>query len=181
MTGKISNQMLCTIGENLVSAQLMAHGWPTSNANSSISNFKGIDLFCQRGVDSDNIIGIQVKASMENSFLVGLSCKDAIKRSELEKRIIGPWVFVKIKSLIPLKADFYVISRVQMLELLITSHEWYLNQWKRTPSAKLLDSPAALKLSWLQGLNDDSTKALSPYNNPYVGINFADKWDYIWA
>ena len=60
--------MLCAIGENLVSAQLMAHGWPTVNINHSINNFKGTDLYCQHELDSTKIIGIQVKTTTKSSF-----------------------------------------------------------------------------------------------------------------
>lgn len=147
--------MLCAIGENLVSAHLMAHDWSTSNANNSIRNFKGIDLFCQHGIDSDEIIGVQVKASMASSFLIGINCKDASDKTVLDQKIIGPWIFVKIKSLSPLLADFYVLSRMQMIELLSSTHDWYLNRWKRIPSKKLEDAPAALKISWLEGYDDN--------------------------
>lgn len=63
---KLTNRMKCAIGEQLVSAHLIAHGWPTVNVNSSINNFKGIDLYCQNGIDgfdSTEVAQIQVKTT----------------------------------------------------------------------------------------------------------------------
>lgn len=181
-TQEISNQMLCAIGENLVSAELLAHGWPTANVNHSINNFKGIDLYCQKGIDATEVVGVQVKASMQNSFLIGLSCGDTLDKSLLAKKITGPWVFVHIKSLIPLVAEYYIVPREQLIEILFQGHDWYLNQWNRPATASLKKSPAAISLKWLQGKNDSSYKSSVQFVNPYPGnIFYGQKaWDNIW-
>ena len=127
----VSNQMLCAIGENLVSAHLIANGWPTSNVNHSINNFKGIDLYCQKGIDNSEVIGIQMKTSTKDSFPTGFSCGQSINLNLLQQKIVGPWIFVHVQSLVPLKTDFYIIPRKAVIDIIYQSHNWYLNQWNR--------------------------------------------------
>lgn len=182
MPTQISNQMLCAIGENLVSSQLMAHGWPTVNLNKSINNFKGTDLYCQHGLDSTEIIGIQVKATTKSSFLVGLKCEECLDLNLLSKTIIGPWIFVHIKSLIPLDVDYYVLPRQAVIDLLYYGHDWYLNKWNRQPTTSLYASPASIPLRWLRGEDDYSSKSSNTFKNPYPGDIFRNiiSWDKIW-
>lgn len=177
---EISNQMLCSIGEGLVSAQLLAHGWPTANLNNTIQNFKGIDLFCQKGSTSPSVTGIQVKTTMKDGFLTGFSVGDAADLDILNKRIIGPWVFVHIKSLIPLTADYYILTRSQVIDLLYKSDYWYLYERDRQVTDSLKKSPAAIKLSWLKGAGSTSKKAQTPFINPYPNNIFLNNWENIW-
>lgn len=178
----LSNQMLCAVGENLASAHLISHGWPTSNVNRSIDNFKGIDLFCQKGLDSTDIVGIQVKTTTKESFLVGMTTEDTINLDILKKRIIGPWIFVHIKSLVPIEADYYVLPRHAVIDILYQAHDWYLNKWNRPASPSLLKSPAAMQLSWLRGENQSSRNSPVEFINPYPGDIFRKpaSWDNIW-
>ncbi len=177
---EISNQMLCSIGESLVSAQLIAHGWPTANVNSSIQNFKGIDLFCQKGSSSPDVVGIQVKTTMKGGFLTGISCGVAADLEALNKKIIGPWVFVHILSLDPLSANYYVLTRAQVIDILYQSHQWYLYEWNRQSTDSLKKSPAAIEISWLKGNGDSSIKAQTPFINPYPNDMFLGEWENIW-
>lgn len=172
--------MLCAIGENLVAAQLLAHNWPTANINRSIQNFKGIDLYCQKDINSVDVVGIQVKTVNANSAMCGVSCEVATNLSELQKHIIGPWIFVVIKALIPLDVEYYILSRSHVITLLYESHKSYLYNYKREPSQSLLDSPAALKVKWLQGQDDKSSLANVPFKNPFPGNIFLDNWNNIW-
>ncbi len=172
--------MLCAIGENLVSAYLMAKGWPTANANGSIRNFKGIDLFCQHGMNSDEVVGIQVKTSMSTSFLTGITAGNAADRSFLAEKIVGPWIFVEITSLDPLQAQFYILSRNQMRELLLSAQDWYLYKWLRQPTKKLIDSPSTMKLLWLHGKDDHSKYSSTPFINPFPGDIFKNNWSNLW-
>ena len=48
MKEKITNQQLGLLGENLVSANLLAHGWDVANLNDSFGNFRNIDLMCRK-------------------------------------------------------------------------------------------------------------------------------------
>ena len=182
MTDPISNQMLCAIGENLVSAQLMAHGWPTVNLNHSINNFKGTDLYCQHGLDSTDIIGIQVKTTIKSSFLVGLKTEDCVDLNFLSKKVIGPWVFVHLKSTIPLDVDYYVLPRQAVIDLLYQGHDWYLHKWNRKATPSLYSSPAAIPIRWLRGENDHSSKSSVVFSNPYPGDVFRQptSWNKIW-
>lgn len=182
MNNQISNQMLCAIGENLVSANLTAHGWPCANVNSSIKNFKGIDIYCQKGLDSTEGVGIQVKASMKKGFLVGLNCGEAADLNVLKQKITGPWIFVHIKALVPLEAEYYVLSRQELIDILYEGHDWYLNKWNRPATESLKTSPAAISLKWLRGENDKSNKSSIQFQNPYSGDIFRSEsaWDNIW-
>jgi len=182
-TAKISHQMLCAIGENLVSAHLMAQGWPTSNVNHSINNFKGIDLYCQKGIDAINkIIGIQVKTSIKGGFPVGITNAQAADLDFLQTNIVCPWVFVHIKTLRPLDADYYVLPRQAVIDILYKGHDWYLNQWNRPATDSLKKSPAVMQLRWLQGNDDSSNKSAVKFVNPYPGDIFrgATVWSNIW-
>lgn len=181
MAKDISPQMLCALGENLASAHLLAHNWPTANINRSITNFKGIDLYCQKDPNSVEVVGVQVKtAYVNNSAMCGISCGIAANKSELQKHIVGPWIFVHIKNLVPLDVDYYILSRTQIINLLYETHKWYLYEYKRQPSKSLIDSPAALKIKWLQGLDTNSTLANFPFKNPYPGNIFLNNWNNLW-
>ncbi|MBD5240012.1 MAG: hypothetical protein HDS64_09680 [Bacteroidales bacterium] len=182
MANKISNQMLCAIGENLVSSQLIARGWPTVNVNHSINNFKGSDLFCQHGLDSTEIIGIQVKATTKSSFFVGLKTEECADLNFLSKKITGPWVFVHVKSFVPLDVDYYVLPRQAVIDLLYQGHDWYLHKWNRVATPSLSSSPAAMSIRWLRGENDQSRNASVIFKNPYPGDIFRQtvSWDNIW-
>ena len=180
MAKNISSQILCAIGENLASAQLLAHNWPTANVNRSIPNFKGIDLYCQKDPNSVEVIGVQVKTVYVNSAMCGISCGVAANISELQKHIVGPWIFVHIKNLVPLDVDYYILSRTQIINLLYETHKWYLYNYKRQPSQSLIDSPSALKIKWLQGDDDNSPLANIPFKNPYPKNIFLDNWDNLW-
>ncbi|MDE6322504.1 MAG: hypothetical protein K2L46_05490 [Paramuribaculum sp.] len=175
-----SNQLLCAVGENLVCAQLMARGWPCVNLNNSINNFKGIDLYCQHGLESTDIIGIQIKTSAKSSFLVGLTNEEASDRALLNKKIIGPWIFVHIKTADPLDVDYYVVPRQAVIDIIHEAHQWYLYQWKRPATPSLKESPATIKLQWLQGWDDSSRESAIPFTNPHPGDIFRESWNKIW-
>ncbi len=88
---ELTKQMKCAIGEQSVTARLIAQGWPTVNVNSTINNFKGIDLLCQNGIDSKEVIGIQVKTTFQgigSSISVGMNCKQAADLEYLKKTLL---------------------------------------------------------------------------------------------
>lgn len=184
MTIELTNQMKCAIGEQLVSAHLIAQGWPTVNVNSSINNFKGIDLYCQHGVDNTEVVGIQVKSTfrgIDAGISIGMSSKQAADLEYLNKNIIGPWVFVHVKELEPLAADFYILTASQMVELLYGLHQWYLYGWERRPCTEALEkSVACISIAHILWKQDGSRFSDTHFNNPMAGISTLGEWRNIW-
>ncbi len=185
MDNELTKQMKCAIGEQLVSAHLMAHGWPTVNVNSSIHNFKGIDLFCQHGVDSDEVVGVQVKTTFQGinaNISVGLTNKEAATREELEKRITTPWVFVHVKDLATLDVDFYILTAKQLRDTLYQLHKWYLYGWERRQCTESLENGmAGIRISHILGKEDTSRYSDTHFLNPLKGVITHNNWDNIWA
>lgn len=184
MTIKLTNQMKCAIGEQLVSAHLIAHGWPTVNVNSTINNFKGIDLYCQHGIDDTEVIGIQVKSTfrgIDAGISLGMSSKQAADLKHLREVITVPWVFVHVKELDPLAADFYILTARQMIDLVYGLHQWYLYGWERRPCTEALEkSVACISIAHILGKQDKSRFSDTHFNNPLTGIDTLGKWDNIW-
>lgn len=178
MNEKISNQQLGLLGENLVCANLLAHGWDVANLNVSFGNFRNIDLICQNG--ANECITIQIKTLYNNqSAFIGLTCLEAAECSKNNK-VVCAWVFVKINSLIPLQADYYILSKNQMIELTSKVHNWYLFGWNRPAVESLKKSPAAMHLWMLEGKNKSSKFADKGFINPFNRTNFLNKWENIW-
>lgn len=174
---KISNQQLGLLGENLVMANLLAHGWEAANLNISFGNFRNIDIYCQNK-ENQNVV-IQVKTLYKNqSAFIGLTSKEAAETKD-NCLIIGPWVFVKVKSLHPLDVEYYILSKNQMIELISSLHQWYLYQWERNATVKLEESPAAMQLWMLNGENRKSKYSQETYINPFKKEDFMN-WDNIW-
>lgn len=175
---KISNQQLGLLGENLVAANLLAHGWDTANLNVSFGNFRAIDLICQN--KKGESVNIQVKTLLKNqSALIGLTCKEAAE-SIINNKIVSAWVFVKINEIEPLKADYYVLSKAQMIELISKLHQWYLYGWNRPSSGSIENSPAAVHLWMLEGKDRSSKYADYNFINPLKNVTILNNWNNIW-
>ena len=185
---KLTNQMKCAIGEQLVSAHLIAHGWPTVNVNSSINNFKGIDLYCQNGTDGPEslvIAQIQVKTTFQDKnhgISIGMNCKQAADLNYLDKNIKGAWVFVHVKDLPSLSADFYVLTSRQMIDLIYGLHHWYLYGWeRRTYTESLGESVACIRIEHILGKQDKSRFSDTHFDNPMTGVSTLNNWNNIWV
>lgn len=182
---KLTNQMKCAIGEQLVSVHLIAHGWPTVNVNSSINNFKGIDLYCQNGIDSSEVSCIQVKTTFQginSGISLGMNCKQAADLEYLNKTISGPWVFVHIKDLESLSADFYILTQRQMIDLVYGLHHWYLYGLERRPCTESLEkSVACIRIEHILGKQDKSRFSDSYFDNPLKGVLTQNNWNNIWV
>lgn len=178
MGKEISNQQLGLLGENLVSANLLAHRWDVANLNASFGNFRNIDLICQ---NQDYLcVNIQVKTIYKNTCaFIGLTSKEAAEAIS-NNLIVSAWVFVYIKSLDPLLADYYVLSKGQMIKLISKLHQWYLYEWNRPSCDSLEKSPAGVHLWMLQGKNRSSKFSTKDFINPLKDIELLNKWDNIW-
>ncbi|MDE5876235.1 MAG: hypothetical protein K2H47_01860 [Muribaculaceae bacterium] len=178
MNKEITNQQLGLLGENLVCANLLAHGWDVANLNVSFGNFRNIDLICQNSENKS--VTIQIKTMYKNpSAFIGITSYEAAACKDNDK-LVSAWVFVKINTLIPLQVDYYILSRNQMIELTSKLHHWYLFEWNRPVSQSLKDSPANMSIWMLQGRNRQSKYADKEFVNPFNSTSFLNKWDNIW-
>lgn len=178
MEEKTTNQQLGLLGENLVSANLLAHGWDVANLNASFGNFRNIDLICQN--KNNESVNIQVKTLYNNqSAFIGLTSKEAVE-SISNNLIVSAWVFVHIKKLDPLQADYYVLSRCQMIELISHLHNWYLYEWNRPATSSLENSPAAVHLWMLKRENRSSRYSKADFINPLKDVRLYNEWSNIW-
>lgn len=191
---------LGALGENLVVANLMQHGWDAFNANCTIKNFKAIDIVCINGDLCDKnspyrpkVAFVQVKSSYQTNIPIGFSVGDCLDKEILRKKVIGAYVFVYAKKICENKYEFsyYVISREDFIELAYQSHKWYVEGYTRTSKGEPLNSeerlngiklssPAGFKISWLKGESEKATGNRIAFNNPLKGISCEDKWENIW-
>ena len=133
-------------GEYLVAGYMNLKGWI---ASLTLKNFPCVDIF---GQNNGKNISIQVKTSRETSFNIGLNHNN---RSEIYKRVKGPFVFVYIDK--NDNISFYILSRNDYINLLIRTDDIYFNKKKN----KEKDSyPIAITLKDL--------------------ISYKDQWDNLW-
>lgn len=133
-------------GEYLVAGYMNLKGWI---ASLTLKNFPCVDIF---GQNNGKNISIQVKTSRETSFNIGLNHNN---RSEIYKRVKGPFVFVYIDK--NDNISFYILSRNDYINLVIRTDDIYFNKKKN----KEKDSyPIAITLKDL--------------------ISYKDQWDNLW-
>ena len=180
---------LGSMGENLVVAKLMQHGWDAFNANCSIKNFKSIDIVC---LDSSTPESpeqwwkpktslIQVKTSVENNITTGFSLKEAIDKDYLWKMVKGPYVFVsakKDKETDTYSFRYFIIPRSLLVELLYQAHYYYVKVFHKNDNL-VLNTPAGITISWLEGNPEFSSRNKAHFGNP-ITEKCEDKWDNIW-
>jgi len=170
---------LGAIGEHMVAAQLMLHRWDAFNANNSITNMCNFDLICSK--DQKQTALIQVKTTEESSFPTGMSIEKAKNRAEIEKRVVGPWIFVK-KSGDDSAAQFkyYILSRKDTIELIFKGNDWYLNKVDRGGKSINEKSVCAILEEWLNGKDYNAPRLKAEtFVNP-LKKTALDDWNSIW-
>lgn len=180
---KTNNTRIGDIGENMVVVKLMQKGWDAFNANQVFKNYKAVDIVCMNPETGQTSL-IQVKTGRGiNPFPTGFYSdnKGNIKDFEIK----GPWVFVKVTGEgINMDFEFYVLSKKEVEELILSSNHWYINEYVRENT--LCDhTPVGVLLKWLKGEGDKDTmltnnKTRHPaYINP-LGHNSENRWEKIW-
>lgn len=177
---------LGSIGENLVVARLMQHGWDAFNANCTIKNYKSIDIVCLNSdkFESDALWWkpqtalIQVKTCMQNNIPTGFSIAESLDKDYLEKMVKGPYVFVSAKQ----ETDgftfrFFIISRTKFIELLHRAHVFFDKMHNGNEEKK---APAGISISWLEGKTEFAPRTPDDFGNP-IKETCEDKWSNIWA
>ena len=168
------------IGEFMTAVQLMHLGFDVANLNDSIPNMKSVDLLVYDDNLKRHTLG-RVKASTENTFPVGFDLSVAEDMNKLKDAVTCAFVFVKVdlKETEP-KYTFYILSRLQMIDLTYKGHDWYLHKLQRDKEVKRTGI-VCISEEWLQGA-DIKPKRLKgeDFKNPLKGISAKDAWNNIW-
>lgn len=171
-------QLLAAIGENMVVVRLLQMGIDAINANNIHTNYARVDILCPTDT---GFTQVQVKTSDEKNpnFPTGLSIEQALDRANIEKAVIGPWVFVHTEgSGHQMKFDFYVLSREETIELIYQGNRWYVEDYHRNNSIKMT-SLVGVKLSWIKGIGEDKTSCREAFVSPIPPSTAKDAWHKI--
>lgn len=154
-------------GEYLVAGIMHQKGWI---ASLTLKNYPGVDIF---GLNNDSGLeqkaNIQVKTTRDNTFWVGLKHSEI---SQIKDIISGPYVFVhlpkegaesKLITTNVADAEFYVLSREQVINLIVSSDNAYQEKDRDKP------------------LKDDYSIALLYKRDLLPRENeFKDRWENLW-
>ena len=177
----LSKSQLGTIGEYMVAANILGQGWDAILANMSINNIESYDIVCVKPHTGKTAL-VQVKTSVGKNIPIGFKLKESITEI-LEKKIIGPWVFVNCE-----KNDvdeyyfrYFILSRSEMIQLTNDSNYWYVHQWKDSYRKKTVDdnNPTGLSIRWLEGKGEDDNNRHYAFVNPLTDSS-ENQWDKIW-
>ena len=185
---KIENNALGAVGEHQALSRLLLFGYQAPPPNLSIENAANTDILC-RNADG-RFAAIQVKTTRKDSFLIGISHSkfydqdgnvDMAKgRKFLETKIVGPWVMVHVGGSEECPTfEFFVLSRAQIIELIYSNEEWYLNGHKRTKPLKG-SGMIAISTSWLEGKGIRANNRHIEWVNPLAATKFNEAWDNLW-
>ena len=168
------------IGETAVSLELMKMGYDVINLNTLRHNYQNIDLICINP-QTGKSISIQVKTGTTKNLMTGFVSEIDGTIPNLEEKVVGPWVFVRTdKEFKSMK--FYVLTKEEIVGLIKTSNNWYVNEWNRKPTSKTL---VGVYDYWLEGKGEEAKtdpkfkKQHKAYNNPLNNLTTKDKWDKI--
>lgn len=172
------------IGETAVSLELMKMGYDVINLNTLRHNYQIIDLLCVNPQTGKSVT-IQVKTGSTKNLMTGfVSELDGIIPN-LEERVVGPWVFVRTDKKFS-SMNFYVLTKEEIVELIKTSNNWYVNEWNRQLTHKTL---VGVYDYWLEGKGEEAKtdpkykNQHKAYINPLKGTT-KGKWkkitDLLW-
>lgn len=175
------------IGENEVVSKLMQHGWDAFNANCTLKNYKSIDIVCLKNAQKNlekpwmpEVSLIQVKTSVQKTIPAGFKIKESLQKDTLEQQVKGPYVFILADtSKETWSFRYFIISRQQFIELLYAAHNWYKNGYHREKAISE-ESPACMKVEWLEGKDEKETKNHVAFHNPLNGVSCENCWENIW-
>ena len=175
---ELSFQQLCKLGETAVALELMKRGYDVINLNESLQNYKHADLLCV-SCDTGKTELIQVKTGSTKNIYCGLTANTSGVISNLEEKVVCPWVFVHVtpKGEDDINFDFYILTRNETIELLRSAHDWYANDTKN--GRKLQNNIlVGMDVPWLMGEDTKETKLHNAYKNP-LKESSKDRWDKI--
>jgi len=142
--------LISLTGEFFVAGMMTLKGWV---ASLTLKNYPSVDIF---GLDPENgkTTNIQVKTTKnDKSYQIGLKRS---QRELIEDIITCSFVFVYIDK--NNNAEYYILSKTQLKELIEKTDDEYYNRPRKEP---LKDYPIAVSLKDL--------------------IQYKDKWDNLWS
>lgn len=165
MAKLLSKAHLGAIGENMVAVRLLQNGLDAILANLSINNCQSYDLICVDPETGKTQL-VQVKTGVESNIPVGMKLRECTM-DNLEKKIVGPWVFVHVTGESEnMVFQFYLLTRKEVIKLIFESNDWYLNKWHRNGRTINLNNPCAVKTLWLEGKGEDDNAKHEAFHNP---------------
>ncbi len=167
------------IGETAVSLELMKRGYDVINLNTLRHNYQNIDLLCINPKTGKSVT-IQVKTGSTKNLMTGfVSEPDGTIIPNLEEKVVGPWVFVKTDKNIK-TMNFYVLTKEEIVELIKTSNNWYVNGWNRQLKSKPM---IGIEVDWLEGNSSAASKPNDKKQHPEYKSTLSetsrDKWEKI--
>lgn len=159
-------------------------------SSTKVENTESTDILCRDY--KGHFCAIQVKTTAEDNWKTGISHKEfyddngqidlAKGRQFLEKKIVGPWVFVQVggSSVFP-TFDFFVLSRSEVIEMIYSNEVWYLTGYNRKKPLKG-SGPICIYKPWLCGLgvpaNSNHVEWVNPFASP--DYKFDNAWHNLW-
>lgn len=114
--------------------------------NLTLKNYPSVDIFVF-DPKKKLTINIQVKTTKKTSYQVGLNRN---QREDINEIITCPFVFVHIGK--DNKVSYYILSKEQLIDLIIKTDDNYYNRKREVP---LKDYPIAINLKDLAIYNDE--------------------------
>ena len=175
----MNSQQISRIGETAVMLELLKMGYDVINLNSSYTNYPKADLICINP-DNGKSTMIQVKTGTTKNILVGFTSEDDGTIKDIEKKINGPWIFVKTDKEKASEYEFYILTKEEILELITTINKWYVTQCNRQLKSNQI---IGVDIAWLEGKGvkespSHYTKRHAEYKNP-LGKTTKGCWDKI--
>ena len=149
MKKNIEKHLIGLTGEYFVAGMMSLKGWV---ASLTLKNYPSVDIF---GLDpeTEKTINIQVKTTKNvKSYQIGVMRS---QRTEIDNIITCPFVFVYIDK--NNNVDYYILSRNQLIDLILTTDDEYYNRPRKEP---LKDYPIAINLKDM--------------------VEYKDKWQNLW-
>lgn len=171
------------IGENNVVSILMQKGWDAFNANCTIKNYKSIDIVCVKmnpKIWKLETAFVQVKTCRQKNIPIGFTNKQCCDKDYLTKMVQGPYVLIYAEEINNVyKFRYFVLSRMQFIELAHQAHVYYMHGYKREKEPNE-NGIGGLYVRWLEGKSDPATDKHIAFDNPLKNLSCENKWENIW-
>lgn len=187
---ELPTYVLGAIGEHQTLSRLLRLGYSAAITNLSVENTESTDILCRN--NKGHFCAIQVKTTFEDNWKTGIYHKEffddngqidlAKGRNFLEKKIVGPWVFVQVGgSSVHPTFKFFILSRSEVIEIIYSNEEWYLTGFNRKRPLKC-SGPICLYEAWFHGLGIPANNNHIEWANPFPATNFQfeDAWHNLW-
>ncbi len=167
------------LGETIVALELMNQGWDVININTVYRNYKNADLICMNANNGKSVM-IQVKTGTTHNILTGFTSELDGTIPNIETSVIGPWVFVYMPDNNLSNMEFFILTKEEVIELVTTSNNWYVNEWNRQLKSKPM---IGVEVDWLRGNPSKASKLNAKKQHPEYKSTLSqtsqNKWEKI--